>query len=175
VSQFNRWQILLPRLLLVGVLFLAAQFSLGLLIRMVVVCSGEAALNTRVQVAHARVSLLDRQVVLGDIRIADPQRPFLNLVEADRCGLDFAAGPLLHKQTIIKRATVSGLRFGTPRDASGALSGELAHPVVQSIQWFHDQAPKRAQDWFEHLDRQYDPDLINRFDSIHDCLATGLS
>ena len=87
-------------------------------------------------------------------------------MEADRCELDFAVGPLLHKQAVIESGTVSGLRFGTPRDISGALPDARPTEVTRSIQWFNDETNQRTQEWLEHLNRRFDPKLINQFEAI---------
>src|SRR5262245_43799256 len=101
MSRWTRWQFAVPRLLLAVVILLSAQFGLGVAIRAYVEEVGEATVGSRVEVAHARLSLLQRQLVLSNFRVADPRDSSQNLLEADRCELNFATAPLLRKQTVV--------------------------------------------------------------------------
>ncbi len=166
MSRLRRWQFWLPRLMLVAVVLLAVQYGLGVFVRSKVIHLGEAAIGARVEVAHARVSIVNRQVVLRDLRVADPRQPLQNLVEADRCELDVAAGPLLHKRTIIERGSITGLRFATPRNESGALADAQPAEGARSIQWWNDATNQQTDEWLEHLDRRFDPKRINQFEAI---------
>src|SRR5262245_54806459 len=103
MSQLRHWQILLPRVMFVAVVLLAVQYVIGLMTRSKVVESGEAMFGAKFDVGHARVSVTGRHVSLRDVSVADPRRPLTNLVEADCCEFDVAAGPLLHKRTVIER------------------------------------------------------------------------
>src|SRR5215470_15888063 len=98
-----RWQIWLPRVMLVAVMLLAAQYVLGLAMRSKVIRSTEAAIGTQVDLAHARASVFDRQVVIRGLRVTDPRQSTQNLVEADYGEFNVASGPLLHKRTVIER------------------------------------------------------------------------
>jgi uncharacterized protein (TIGR03545 family) len=166
VSRTLRWQIWLPRLLLVVVLLLAAQYGLGLATRSIAIRCGAAATGGTVEVAHARVSFVDRRVVLRDVRVANPAEHLKNLIEADRCEFDIAAAPLSHKQLVVETGLISGLRFNTPRDESGALADREPSPMGRSLQWFNDEYPDRAQDWLEHVDRRFDPELVKQSHAI---------
>lgn len=161
-----RWQIWLPRAMFVAVALLTCQYALGLLTRSKVIGSLQSSVGARTELGHGRVSVLDRKVVLRRLEIADPRQPFQNLVEADRCEFDVALGPLVHKQTLIERGSISGLRFGTPRDESGALAGRQSADADRPIQWFNDDVNRRTQEWLEHVNRRFDADLIDQFESI---------
>jgi hypothetical protein len=97
MSRTLRWQILVPRLLFVGVVLLAVQYGLGLAVRSYAIRSGETALGVPVDVGTSRVSVLEHQVALNDLRVANPCHPAESLLEADRCELDVATKSLLQK------------------------------------------------------------------------------
>src|SRR5688572_15166185 len=101
MTSFIRWESLVPRLLTIAVLLLAAQYGFSVLVRSAVIHSGQAAIGAKVELAHARVSPASGSVELFDLRIANPRRPMENLVEAEHCALDLKVGSLLHKQIII--------------------------------------------------------------------------
>ena len=124
MMRWIRWRYLLPRLALVAAGVTIAQLGLPRLVRWSVIESGEHTVGAKVEVGDTRVSLLGGDVLLRDIRVANPRAPMRNLVTADRCELDLDAGALLHKQAVVNHGALTGLRFGTPRDASGAVPSE---------------------------------------------------
>src|SRR4051812_16095803 len=101
MRRWLHWQILVPRVLLVLVGLLGAQYVLGIVARSACVRSGERLFGVPVEVGHARVSVLSRQVVLTDVRLADPKESWKSIIQADRCELNFAAGSLLHKEAVV--------------------------------------------------------------------------
>src|SRR5687768_11313310 len=93
-----RWQSIVPRILLVGVALLGAKYTLSRFARSVAVNSLRSAVNAKVEASYANVSLLRRQLVLGDLRFCGRGRSTHSVLRIDRCALDFAAAPLLYKQ-----------------------------------------------------------------------------
>ena len=98
MSRTLRWQIVVPRLLLVVVLLLAAQYTLGRIVRRMAPGWLERPLTSESTLAHARVSLLRRELALNDLRIRSAANRHDPLLEIDRCELKFAVGPLLYKK-----------------------------------------------------------------------------
>ena len=74
MRRWLHWQFVMPRLLVLVVAILAAQYMLGVVARSMAIHAGEAAVGARVDVGHARVSLLDRQVVFADLRVVNGHR-----------------------------------------------------------------------------------------------------
>lgn len=165
MSRPLRWQIVVPRLLLVVVALLGAQYVLGVAARSIVIRSSEAAIRSHVELEHARVSVLDRQVVLSGLCVANPLRPSENLIEADRCQLDIATAPLLHKQAIVESGHVSGLRFATLRDGS-APTGSVTSAATQPVIWFRGDSGTAAREWLAHLAERCQGDIVNQFESV---------
>lgn len=165
MSRSLCWQSLVPRLLFLAVVLLAAQFGLGLAARSIAMRSGVAAIGARVDVGNSRVSWWDRQVVLNDLRVADPRHSAENLVEADRCELDFAAQPLWHKQAIVNRGRISGLRFATLGSRETNSEGAKSATAPNST-WFRDEAEVVAGQWFAHLSERFQRDNRDQFESV---------
>jgi uncharacterized protein (TIGR03545 family) len=153
-----RWQILAPRLLLVVVALLAAQYGLGLAVRSLAINSSEAAVGARLEVGHARVWLLERQVVLSDLRVADPCQPAANVLDADRFEFRVATAPLLHKQTVVESGRVTGLCF-EPKLRPNEFASEAP-------KWFSDNSDAAAKAWLAHLAERFQPDFVKRLDSV---------
>ena len=160
-----RWQIWAPRLMLVGVIVLAVQYGLGLAVRSFAIRSGEAAMGARVDVGNTRVSLWDQQVVLNDIRLTNPRRPGDDFVEADRCELEFATKPLLHKEGVVTRGRLSGLRFSAFSGGETKATSETA-ATTPSINWFRDQPDIAASQWFVHLAERFKQNMTDQLESV---------
>ena len=160
-----RWQIWVPRMLLVGVVLLAAQYVLGLAARSIAIRSGKAVVGADVAIKSSRVSLLNRQVVLNDLRIASPRNPAENVLEADCCELEIAPQPLLQKQTVVNRGRLSGLRivaFGKVTAVRDIGTTEATSPT----NWFQNSADVVAGQWFAHLAERLKQDSTGRLESV---------
>ena len=116
-----RWSYVIPRLLLLGALVLALWAGLDPLVRWTTIWMGQSATTAKVEIGRAETSLLGAKVRLSDVRVANPQDPMQNLLEADQVTLALDSDSLLRRKLIVREGRVTGLRFGTDRDASGAL------------------------------------------------------
>ena len=123
------WQVIVPRLLFVVVVLLAAQFTLGRVVRRMTTGWLEAAAHKRVDLAHARVSLLRRELTLNDLPFEQGGEPLQSLLEVDRCELKFAVGSLLYKKATFEPLTLSGVRFRAPRAANRWYRARLRHAM----------------------------------------------
>ena len=65
---------------------------------------------------------------LSGLEVADKSEPMKNLFQFDDAVFDTKALPLLEKRVVIDQASLTGLKFGTPRTTSGALSREEKRP-----------------------------------------------
>ena len=165
VGWLNWRQVLPWSLGLIG-LFAATHFVLAWAIEHEVVRAGQRRVAARVEVGNTRVNLLDSRVSLHDVHVANPQSPLRNLVEADRCDFQLDPNALLHKQAVVRHGAITGLRFGTPRDTSGALPGAVAADDSIVDGWLDEAATKQAQDWLDRLHRRFDRDLVEQLESI---------
>jgi uncharacterized protein (TIGR03545 family) len=160
------WRHVLPWSVGLLGLFAAAHFILACAIEREVIRSGERRVGAQVEVGNTRVNLLGSRVSLCDLRVANPQSPLRNLVEADRCDFRFDPSALLHKHAVVSQGAVTGLRFGTPRDVSGALSGVDGDGDSTVDGWLDKAATKQAQEWLERLHHRFDRNLVERLESI---------
>jgi uncharacterized protein (TIGR03545 family) len=159
MTRFVQWHFLIPRLLVIVVALLAAQYGLGRLALSTAEESGEAGAGLPVDVKHARVAVFDRQVVLNNLRIEDRSKPAQNWVEADRLVLDVAAAPLVYKQAVIDRGTLSGLRFGRSQADDNGQPADA--PLL-----FNDSAQRRVEEWLKRLGEQFGKNWASQFKSV---------
>ncbi len=164
MNRLPPWQIWLPRLLFATVVILAVQLGLGLAVRSFVIRSGKASFGTHVDVRSSRVSLFSKQIVLNDLHIVDPHKPAEDYLDADRCELEVAARPLLHRQLVVTGGRLSGLRFSVLGKETGKLTNAKAAPALTT--WLRDDADVLARQWFDHLAGRLKRDVSNQFESV---------
>jgi uncharacterized protein (TIGR03545 family) len=152
------WHRTVPRVLTVIVALLAVQYLAGLAARTMAIRYSEAATSTRVRIAHARVSLHDHALVLSGLQIADPSRPDETLVSADACELPIAVWPLLHKQAVVERGTISGMRVD-PSSIRATRRNDQA-------QWFSAASDEPAKNCLTRLGKQFETDLLSKLPSV---------
>jgi uncharacterized protein (TIGR03545 family) len=161
-----RWQTWTIRLLIAGVVALAAQFGLDVAVRSFAVRSGKAVFRADVEVGHSHLSLLKRRVVLDGLQVANPYNLASNLLEADRCELELATQPLLFEQVVVNRGRLSGLRFAAFDDSAAEANGDRAASSNVAAGWFHDDADAAASAWFSHLSERLNQDVSGQFESV---------
>lgn len=176
MTRYIRLGYLVPRLVLLVVLFCVAEFGAGWALKRAVVQGGEGAIGARVEVGESAISLLDARATLTNLRIANPQRPMENLLEADRIELDFESDSLLRRKAIAEHGRVRGLRFGTPRETSGALDPDQPTETTVAGAWLGNATKaavkETADEWLANLEKKLSAD-VDDFESVR--LANELS
>lgn len=166
-----RWQSLIPRLLLLAVVLLAAQYVIGRIARRLVIGSLQSACDTNVTLAQARVSLWNRQLDLSDLGIfgsEDSARPPITI---DRCALHVAATPLLYRRTVVDRGYITGLRLELPgivaeRSTVPKAVSSTDPGIPSSFAWPENHSIERAGKWLASLNERFQFALIERFKSV---------
>lgn len=82
---------------------------------------GTRIVGAKVDLRDADVRLASGVVALRGLQVTDPDAPMTNLFEADAIVVNVQVAPLLERKVIVDTVAVRGLRFGTPRETSGAL------------------------------------------------------
>lgn len=121
MKKLFRWSYILPRLALAILLLVFCEYGVGVILKYSVREGGQAAVGAKVDIAKASASVLRTNASLEGIAIADPHNPMTNLLEADRLTLDFDSSSALRRKAVVKEGELTGLRFATPRETSGAL------------------------------------------------------
>jgi uncharacterized protein (TIGR03545 family) len=160
------WRSVLPWSLGLLGLFVLAHFVIAWAIKAEVVRSGQRSVGARVEVGDTRVSLVGSSVTLRHICVANPQSPLSNLIEADRCDLQLEPATLLQKRTVIRDGAVTGIRFNTPRDSSGALPDAAVAADEAPAPWLDEAATKTARDWLDRLNEKFSRNLFDQLESI---------
>jgi len=116
-----RWGYVIPRAVLLGAIWAFFAFGFDPLLQRELTSAGEEAASAKVEIAAVTTTLFPPQVTIEKMRIANHNKPGTNLLEFDTLALNVAGGPLLKKLYLVNEGTLSGLRWGTPREDSGLL------------------------------------------------------
>jgi len=152
-----RFGYLIPRAVLVLIVWSFFAFAFDPLIRRTTVSTGQTLAGAKVEVAEVRTSFFPPSLTLKNVRVANRSKPDTNLFEFDEFHVRMDGRPLLKQSFIIREGTITGLRWGTPRDESGLLEKQPAREpgrkseLVQAMRAKLDKAGSR---WLD--------DLVNR-------------
>jgi uncharacterized protein (TIGR03545 family) len=148
-----RWTYLGPRLLIVALLWAFFAFAFDPLVRWSLVRTGQAIVRARVEIADVDTRFFPLALELEDVRVANRREPGTNLFEFDTLRLQVAGTPLMYGALVVDEGTLSGLRWGTPRDDSGLLDDRpgLADRLDRIVQPLKDKAGELARHWLDDV------------------------
>jgi len=135
LRQFFRWRAIVPLALFLVLLGVGWLLLLDTLVERGVEDAGSYIVGAKVDVESADLRLSEGAVTLRGLAVANPNAPMTNLFEASEIIADLRLAPLLERRVVVETLAVRGVRFGTPRETSGALehpspgSGQVAREV----------------------------------------------
>ncbi len=119
-----RLKYLIPRVVILMLAFTAVWLSKDLLVRQEMVRQAQRLTGAKVEIGQLQANLQNERLFLKDLKIADPQNPMSNLLQADLVYLKIDREQLWHRRLIVTDGQVNGLVVNAPRTESGALSPE---------------------------------------------------
>lgn len=97
-------------------------FLLDPFVKRVVEHTGTKIVGAKVELGAAHLTLSPLGLTLSRLQVTDPERPTTNAVEVARIAMSLDGLNLLRRKVIIEEMALEGLRFGTPRQSSGAVA-----------------------------------------------------
>lgn len=116
------WKFLLPRLVLAFLVSTAVWLGLEPVLRGFFIGVGERIIRAKIEIDEVEASLANCDLMLKGVQVANPNKPQHNLIECDTACLDVVTSGVLQRRLIVREATLSGVRFNTPRTTSGAVN-----------------------------------------------------
>ncbi len=166
-----RWTYILPRAILIGLVWAFFKFGFDPVVRHGMVYSGQRAARAKVEIADLATTFFSPSLTASKIAVADRKHPGTNLVEFSDLRGKVELQPFLKKSFIVEEATVSGMKWGTKRADSGLLPGDepdLSDDTdSEMVDKLKQELLSRGKDWLAGLaDRaklDFDP---NQFETV---------
>ena len=133
MTRYIRWGGLVAFLVVVGLVAGFWFLFVDGIVEEVIEDQGTRAVGAKVELASADLSLLPAGLTLVGLQVTNPDAPMTNAVEIGRLALTLDALQLVRRKVIVDEMTVDAVRFGTPRETSGAIAGR-AQPTTESAQ-----------------------------------------
>ncbi len=132
-----RWSYIVPRLVLLVLVWVFSVFAFDPLLKWAMIKGLEKAAKAKVEISSVKTTFLHPSLVINGLTVADSSEKYANLVQFSRLAFSAEGAPLLEKKLVVDEASLTGLRFGTPRKTSGLLlfaKPEPPSPMVEKAQ-----------------------------------------
>lgn len=149
-----RWSYLIPRLIILGLIWAFFAFAFDPLIRYSAVQSLQAVTGARADVPVLQTGFFPPRVVIEDVALASHRKPGTNLLQFDTMTFHMAGDPLLRKCFVVDEARVSGVRFGTARNDNGQLEIEPEPDEPETPSWLAEKMKDLGDEWLENFTAQ---------------------
>ena len=128
-----RWNYLLPRLVILILLILSIRIAANPVFKTILTASLETMFNAQVDIDESEINFFPPQINISRIEIADPRKDKRdsNLIEADAIKLHLDLDSLLHRELVIKEASIHGILLDSDRERSERLLKEDEKPKSQ--------------------------------------------
>ncbi|MFH1976779.1 MAG: TIGR03545 family protein [Pseudomonadota bacterium] len=122
MNRWIRWQGLVAFLGVTISICLILFLVVDTIVKRVIENSGTKIVGAKVELEKADLSLFPAGLTLFGLQVTDPEEPMKNAVEIGRIAGTLDSLQLLRRKVIVNEMSVEGVRFGTQRIKSGAIS-----------------------------------------------------
>ena len=116
-----RWSYILPRLMIVGLLWGFLAYGVDPLLRYSTVQSFQAVTCAKVDVAELQTTYFPPSFSIRGMALASASRHGKNMVQFDEMHVKFEPHALSRRRFVIENGYIDGLRFDTNRSDDGQL------------------------------------------------------
>lgn len=159
-----RWTYIIPRFVIVALLWMFTAWGLDPLLRYSAVQSLQAITGARADISHFTTQLYPPRVVVRGVALASAKQPGLNLIEFDELEFHLAGDPLLRRRFVVQEGRLTGVRFSTRRSDDGQLERPPAEPDDSQPSWVAEQIRTLGDEWLTKLVEQgrqkLDPNVL---------------
>jgi uncharacterized protein (TIGR03545 family) len=152
-----RWTYLIPRLALLLIVLGFLSYGLSPLLQWTLVRYGSQSLGARIDLADLNISLGQTRADLSQLAVTNPSSPMRNLFQIDEGTFYLDRDALLQRQFVVREGRISGLRFDTLRDESGAIPVDVEEQQDQDEMSF--AFPRVDAQWLTSFADQLSTDL----------------
>jgi uncharacterized protein (TIGR03545 family) len=116
-----RWSYIAPRLVLIVLVWAFFFFAFDPLLKWGMIKGLEKGAGARAEIASVKTTVFPPTLSVKGLAVGDAAAEFTNLCEFSSLDFRMEGRPLLEKKFVIDRASLAGLKFGTPRKTSARL------------------------------------------------------
>jgi len=160
-----RWSWLIPRLIIVALIWSVFAFGLDPWLRYTAVESTQAITGAKADIGAVTTGLFPPTFNLGKVALASVSSPGTNLIEFDKMQFRLQGQSLLQKTFVVEEAELTGVRFGTIRNDDGQL--EILSdpdPDPDPPTWLEEKLQNIGDEWLDQLAvdvrEQLDPNTL---------------
>ena len=116
-----RWSYILPRFIFLALIWVFFFFAFDPILKWSLRKGIEKAAGAKAEIGSVKTSFLHPSFRMSSVVVGNAKEEYSNLVEFSEIKFSIEGAPLLEKKFVINEATLSGLKFGTPRKTSAKL------------------------------------------------------
>lgn len=159
-----RWTYVIPRAIIVGLLWGFLTWGLDPLLRYSAVQTVQSMTGARVDIGQLATQIYPPRLQLRQVAVASPSKRGTNLIEFDSLEFRLAGDPLLRRQFVIEEGRLSGVRLHTRRSDDGQLAPSPAAPTSNEPGWLTEKLTTLSDAWLTGLlddaRQQLDPNTL---------------
>ena len=157
-----RWKYFVTRLALLAILTIASSLFWDPSLKWSIVKFAKAACGSRIDIGKLDSQLMNTNLDIKELAVADPKRADKNLLQASSVHFDLDTSQLLRRRFLINQGELLGLRFGTPRNLDSV--DETLDPASTETPW-EDRIRGIGDQWFENATTVFRADLEEDLES----------
>lgn len=152
-----RWKAVLPTFVILGAIGLLVRLCAGPLLERAIEKYGTQANGAKVELSGVDLSFLHTSLTLKGLQVTDAAEPMKNALEVGQMRFHLATKPLFWKKIVIQDASITGIRTGTDRKASGALPKEKERKKKEEDKAEKKDGPKKKKEGKEKAVQESEP------------------
>ena len=150
-----RWSYILPRLMIVGLLWGFLAYGVDPLLRYSTVQSFQAVTGAKVDVAELQTTYFPPSFSIRGMALASASRHGKNMVQFDEMHVKFEPHALSRRRFVIENGYIDGLRFDTNRSDDGQLEiAEEPDPENAEPSWVTEKLTELGDEWLSNMEAQ---------------------
>ncbi|MFA6435427.1 MAG: TIGR03545 family protein [Elusimicrobiales bacterium] len=161
-----RWSYILPRFIFLALIWAFFFFAFDPILKWSLRKGLEKAAGARVEIGAVKTSFLHPAFYMGGVAVGSAKEEYSNLFEFSEIKLSLEGAPLLEKKFVIDEASLSGLKFGTPRKTSARLPLAKKEETPQFVQDLKEESKELAADRMNEIKAGAVKDLQLSADSL---------
>lgn len=148
-----RWTYIIPRLIIVGLLWGFLTYGVDPLLCYSTVQSLQSVTGAKVDVAELKTTYFPPSFTIQGMSLASAGRPGKNMVEFDELHVKLESHSLSRRRFVIEDGHIDGLRFDTRRSDDGQLEF-TDEPESTEPSWVTEKLTELGDEWLSNLEGQ---------------------